>query len=52
MSGFVKLYGDRLLGSSLMDASVETRWLFICALADADQDDKVTGATSFAASRC
>lgn len=35
--GFVKLYGDRLLGSSLMDEAVETRWLFLCFAAAADE---------------
>lgn len=38
MTGFVKLYGQQLLGSSLMDEDVSTRWLFIffCASADAN----------------
>jgi hypothetical protein len=34
--GFVKLYGSLLLGSSLMDESVEARWLFVCFLSAAD----------------
>lgn len=35
--GFAKLYGDRLVQSSLMDENVSTRWvfLFMCARADA-----------------
>ena len=35
--GFAKLYGDRLVQSSLMDEAVPTRWvfLFMCARADA-----------------
>ena len=35
--GFVKLYGSLLLGSSLMDESIEARWLFVCFLAAADE---------------
>jgi hypothetical protein len=35
--GFAKLYGDRLVQSSIMDETVATRWvfLFMCARADA-----------------
>jgi len=35
--GFVKLYGSLLLGSSLMEEAVETRWLFLCLAAAADE---------------
>jgi hypothetical protein len=35
--GFVKLYGSLLLGSSLMEEAVETRWLFICLAVAADE---------------
>lgn len=34
--GFAKLYGDKLAGSSLLEASLAARWLFVYLLACAD----------------
>jgi hypothetical protein len=34
--GFAKLYGDKIARSSLMDASIFARWLFVYLLACAD----------------
>ncbi len=51
MTGFVKLYGDRLLGSSLMDEAIEARWLFMCLLGKADENGYVRCQTVGAAAR-
>lgn len=34
--GFAKLYGDRLADSSLLDEALETRWIFVWMLSQAD----------------
>jgi hypothetical protein len=34
--GFVKLYGDRLAASSLLDTALATRWAFVYMLSQAD----------------
>jgi hypothetical protein len=49
--GFVKLYGSLLLGSSLMDESIEARWLFVCFLAAADEHGFVRCQTAGNAAR-
>ena len=38
--GFVKIYGDRLVGSSLMDEDIGTRWLFVFLLAASDMEGR------------
>lgn len=47
----MKLYGDRLLGSSLMDEALPTRWLMVCFLAHADATGFVRCQTPGAAAR-
>lgn len=37
---FAKLYGNMLAGSSLMDASVYARWLFVYLLACSDKEGR------------
>ena len=49
--GFVKIYGDRLLGSSLMDEALETRWLFICFASKANAEGFVRCQTTGTAAR-
>jgi hypothetical protein len=35
-SGFARIFGDRLVNSSLLDCAVATRWCFVYVLAQAD----------------
>lgn len=49
--GFVKIYGDRLLGSSLMDEALEARWMFICLASKANADGFVRCQTTGTAAR-
>lgn len=51
MAGFVKIYGDQLLGSSLMDEAVETRWMFMVLAAKADENGFVRCQTTGVAAR-
>ena len=51
MTGFVKIYGSQLLGSSLMDEDVSTRWLFLCLCSAADPGGFVRCQTIKAAAR-
>lgn len=50
--GFVKVYGDRLADSSLMDCAVATRWAFIVMLSKADSEGRFRCATVAGLSRC
>lgn len=49
--GFVKLYGDRLAASSLLDTAVATRWVFVFMLSQADSQGRFRCATVNALAR-
>jgi hypothetical protein len=49
--GFVKLYGDRLAESSLLDTAIATRWAFVYMLSQADARGRYRCATTKALGR-